>query len=113
MSKIFNLTAHKALWNWLSMNPEKEKQDWPGWKKNGGKCEKQSSNCFACEWSIGVLLKEPICTNCPLLWNRNGFCGVDYMEWSEAKYMDNDYKLASKLAEKIRDLPIREGVEYE
>ena len=34
--KVFNHTAHKELWNWLSINTDQVKANWPGWSYNGG-----------------------------------------------------------------------------
>lgn len=40
-----------AMWEWLTENPLKEKEDWPEWEENGGKFQ-ALSHCFACEYNL-------------------------------------------------------------
>ena len=65
---VFNWTAHKALWNWLSKNPGKRKSEWPGWVDNGGKVDYAISFCFACGFSGSN------CRRCPLDWGEGNEC---------------------------------------
>ena len=43
--------CHEGLWNWLAKNPDKRKDDWPGWVTM---CKlglyRSLSNCFACDY---------------------------------------------------------------
>ena len=50
--KYFHHTAHKALWNWLSMRDGRTKEAWPGWVQNGGKVQggKKIFHCVACKY---------------------------------------------------------------
>ena len=64
--KVFFHTAHKALWNWLSKNPEMDKEYWPGWLDNGGNVKPALYDCFACEYAY--------CYMCPILWKRDSEC---------------------------------------
>lgn len=102
--KVFNHTAHKALWNWLSMHPRETKSCWPAWDFNGGKVKEVEHNCFACEYAMGVFLQQPICVNCPLDFGCHCADGI-YGTWGGALMEE-----AAQLAAKIRDLPVREGV---
>jgi hypothetical protein len=115
MSKVFQWTKHKELWQWLADNPEMNKEDWPGWKCSGGTIEDTSGyECFACEY-IGELPYSARC-NCPLIWPDNhkveandcmGRQGL-YRSWENST---RDTRVS--LAKTIRDLPVREGVEWE
>lgn len=107
---IFNHTAHKALWDWLSKNPKGLKNEWPGWKRNGGKYSDMPCDCFACgandDYSralhYGKLYSS--CGYCPLYDNRHKDClGGLYEKWIYAK----KYEEKSELALIIRDLPVR------
>ena len=102
---IFNHTAHKELWNYLAENPTKWKEDWPGWKINGGEYSKVDSHCFACEFTICGT-----CYDCPLIW-PSGCCtnysGL-YKKWVEE---DINLKERTSLALQIANLPVKEGVE--
>lgn len=124
----FNYTAHKKLWNWLAENTDKSKHDWPEWKENGGKYEPSLSDCFACDYAEDrageeCLDSDLICLLCPLKeWREdaeNQFVANDdlscdpcmrsyYNQWRKA-----DEKERKEFAEKIRDLEVAEGVEYE
>jgi hypothetical protein len=101
---VFDHTHHKELWNWLAENPYDEKCDWPGWYYNGGKVDYAESDCFACESSCND------CEECPLIWPKNINCfdmhGL-YQRW----LLSDDTEERKKLAEQIRDLPVREWVE--
>ena len=110
----FNLTAHKALWNWLAENPEKKK-DWPGWEENGGKVKSiaEDSYCFACHYASYVPYSE--CEEaCPLQWGAPLYKCTHYDGhglydlWCKAHG-----EKKKEYAKRIRDLHVREGVEYE
>ncbi|MBP2663523.1 MAG: hypothetical protein H6Q71_1471 [Firmicutes bacterium] len=100
--KPFQYTQHKALWNWLADNPDKRKQQWPGWQ-----CYAMG-DCFACEYDY---LLGDSCINCPLVWPGK-FCNGDsnglFIKWSRT----NDLQKRSELAKQIANLPVKDGVEY-
>ena len=104
--KVFFHTAHKALWNWLSKHPGKNKNDWPGWEYNKGKVSRVRSSCFACEYVVN----RPDCAECPLDWGIGGGCFAGgYYEWKNA--FDNEcFDKLIILAAQIRDIHVREGV---
>ena len=106
----FNHTAHKKLWKYLEDNPEMEKDDWPGWKSNGGGIIDTTVNlCFACDYCYTA------CSYCPLLWSKvkgeGRVChsGGLYKKW----YTSEDIETRSSLARQIANLPVKEGVETE
>ena len=101
--RIFNHTAHKKLWNYLAENPTKWKEDWPGWKINGGEYSNICHHCFACEFTI-----DSICYRCPLIW-PSGYCysGL-YKKWIEKGISLEE---RTSLALQIANLPVKEGVE--
>lgn len=114
---IFNHTAHRELWDWLAKNPKAHLSHWPGWKDNGGDYLAVAMS-FACDYKVfafsaigkPVRGKPVICENCPLEWplGQDG-CGDGtlFNQWETEK----DPAKRAKLAEQIRDLPVREGVE--
>ena len=62
---VFDHTSHKALWNWLAENPDKEKEDWPGFNELR---YVPDNECFACQyvWDGGGYIR---CHEyCPLIW---------------------------------------------
>lgn len=113
----FNYTGHKALWDWLSKNPDKTKDDWEGWKYNGGQYEVPKSFCFACKYAYenndGDDYCIRYCYRCPLVWPYDIKCGESilslYQGWTSEPPI---LQLKSKLAAQIRDLPVRDGVEF-
>ena len=111
---VFNWTAHKALWNWLSKNPGKRKSDWPGWEENGGRTDFATSFCFACEYS-----GQRPCRCCPLDWGEGNECmnltaaSTLFNKWlgyNDKNDESFDAVKASEAAILIRDLPLKEGV---
>lgn len=103
----FNHTAHKDMWLWLSVNPEMEKEDWLGWKCNGGDYDDANNGCFACEFS-----EDASCYDCPIIW-PSGHCmgaGGIYEKWVGECI---DLKERATLALQIANLPVKEGVETE
>lgn len=111
----FNHTAHKELWDWLAQNPDKEKDDWPGWKCNGGEYELVDVYCFACEYVSNIEEDFDCCYGyCPLVWPNDIYCDENSNESLYAAWRNETYlKKRSELARQIRDLPVREGVECE
>ena len=113
--RVFFHTAHKALWNWLSKHPVREKLEWPGWKRNGGNVKDSSSNCLACDFAGEVEDDEDVldvCDCCPLdfpykrcVRGKSGETGL-FRQWGKS----NISWRRSDLAAQIRDLPVREGV---
>lgn len=103
--KVFNHTAHKALWQWLSEKPGKEKWEWPGWIDVKDVDMSDYGYCFACQ-AADDSLENP----CPLEHEyvdcSTGEClnGL-YIQWRCAKGRER-----ATLARQIRDLPVREGV---
>ena len=106
----FNLTAHKELWNWLADNPSCNKEEWPGWKHNGGQYPSDCSMCFACQYD--ERFHDGPCAHCPLKWNSFNCEEPDaiYKKWKN-ETIDLIYR--SDLARQIANLPVREGVEHE
>jgi hypothetical protein len=107
----FKHIGHYLLWDWLSKNPCKEKFEWPGWKSNGGEYEDIENYCFAC-CANNLSDCHP---SCPLIWPEfsrgKDSCGDLCFDWSySGRYGDNDIDKRTKLAQQIRDLPVREGV---
>lgn len=95
MTKNQALRRHRMLWRWLARNPSKEKSQWPGWKKNGGKYKPATHDCFLCEMSS--------CTNCPVIWPNATRCGDSlFADWEEARGAKR-----ALLAKKISELPRR------
>lgn len=110
----FNHTGHKELWDWLVQNPDKEKFEWTGWEKNGGKYQIPSWHCFACEYDEEYGEEEGLydCDGCPLVW-PDVKCAIGYDSLYQKWDGETDLKKRSELACQIRDLPVREGVECE
>lgn len=53
----------KKVWKWLADNPEKRKEDWPGWKNI-----RALNNCFACDYASKAQTNmETMCQKCFLL----------------------------------------------
>lgn len=88
------------LWTWLAVNPEKEKEDYPEWEKNGGSIPDMVYDCPCCEYIVSVAgltgpdelerwgYNRKDCARCPLskLW-PNGDCQSarsPFMAWWNA-----------------------------
>ena len=103
-TRVFNHTAHKKLWTWLSENPEMDKDDWPEWEVNGGEYSEVESHCFACEFIL-----DGTCCDCPLIWpcksciKRNGL----YRRWASICTSSEE---RTSLALQIANLPVKEGI---
>lgn len=111
MKPVFNHTGHQKLWNWLAENPGKIKGEWLEWRAYYS----VSYGCFACDYacklSIEITGKHTAgyrCKHCPLVWGtKNCFNNGLYFKWD----ICNDPIERKKMAEAIRDLPVRDGVE--
>lgn len=105
--KVFELTLHRILWNWLATNPLSEKSDWPEWTYNGGSIEEILSDCFACGYA------DIECAKCPLVWPEVRCCHSNktyiFTQWDNS----SDLKERSKLALIIANLPVKSNVEWE
>lgn len=103
----FDLTGHLSLWSWCIKNPSKEKSEWPGWKRNGGKYEDQPFDCFACGYD--AQFEGPRCASCPLTGrDEKRRCLGGLVRWYKTS-LGLSYDRAL-FAELIRDLPVRPGV---
>jgi len=103
------------LWDWLSKNPDKRKKDWAEWQENGGNVEHAQSYCFACGYASENSDYDPDdddgtkdCDLCPLVW-PNGINCMGYGLYE--KYWNATNIAKPPLAEQIRDLPVKDGVE--
>lgn len=119
---LFNRKAHKKLWLWLAKNPNKQKEEWPGWKDYD--IWKIPNECFACEFAMS-LRRTGVglwCYYlCPFSFKRRYSGEFDaYRECLGGIYRAyedaGDYssrrnlKLRTKLARKIAMMPVKEGV---
>ena len=60
---------HQELWEWLEAHPDKDKEDWPRWKENGGDVPDCLNCCFYCEYTKHIPSYGVIdCTVCPGDW---------------------------------------------
>jgi len=103
------IKAHRQLWNWLADNPWKEKEDWPGWKLNGGEYEDlHPYYCFMCIHMDGM----PMCHLCLLEWPENNYgtkkCidGGLFSQWIDAETDETRINCARQIAE----LPVKENI---
>lgn len=103
----FNHTAHKELWDWLAKNPEKGKREWSGWIENRGGYY-AALHCFACDYAEDERTGDR-CEACPLIWDN--FDNICYLGIFGAWEDEKNLQKRTKWAEKIRDLPVKEGVE--
>lgn len=106
LTKEEAIRLHRELWGWLAENPEAEKEDWPGWKKDYGFDIGEQDYCFCCAYVEQKNVVSP-CRYCPLKWGKDGvYCSVYVVPW------ERTHRLAerSRLASLIRDLPVKEDV---
>ncbi len=107
---------HYELWDWLSKNPDKYKNDWFDLDKNRG--IRARNNCFACQFKRDIKVADIDCDEgvCPLIWNETNkreCLGGLYKAYCNAH---SDYSICPqdkeasraeviKYAKQIRDLP--------
>lgn len=103
---------HYELWDWLSKNPDKYKNDWFDLDKNRG--IRVRNNCFACQFDLEAVGNKT-CTRCPI---GSGKVAIEedclgglFDKYTEAEF---DYRIRKtsgsraeviELAKQIRDLP--------
>lgn len=113
----FDLSGHYALWDWFVKHPLRSKYDWPHITKE---LEEQNC-CYACMYAVsnhGLCLCKH---HCPLDWPNNKTCqdkeGL-YSDWAIAR---GEYRQRAnvntkneiiELAKKIRDLKVKEGIDF-
>jgi hypothetical protein len=116
LTKAEAIKYHKELWKWLEENPEKDKTDWPGWRK----FDYIKHYCFFCEYSSQFPLndQQTYCTHCPGDWLNLSSEMVSNLEFSPCNQPGSQYyqymgvpqhfKITrAKLAHQIRMIPIR------
>lgn len=103
---VFNRTAHRQLWLWLSENVDYRKEDWPGWRYYST----QSHDCFACgaaEAIHGMYVDS--CKYCPLKWPKGKHCYNSLFSIWDAT---EDSRIRRTLARYIANLPVKDGYKY-
>ena len=105
MDKQEAIIKHRAMWQWLSENPNENKL---AYIKTCNINPHPHNECFLCEY----VLKDgtPNCENCLLVWPKNdiGQVTCDHPGGLWAKWRDAPTTRRSELARQIRDLPERE-----
>ena len=104
---------HRKMWHWLAENPNKNKKDWPGWKKyNIDPSPKEMKYCFLCGY-ISHTEKDKGCYHCPLDWYITDMCMSRYPEESYyLSYCDAiTLKAKTKYAKIIANLPEKDDTE--
>jgi len=106
------------MWGWLADNPLAEKFDFICTLPDDEHMRflDLRNYCPCCEYAGGDENDEPICTNCPIVWDgdeRSSFqpCmryGASFARWEEAGY-EEDRKLSRKSAKAI--LKLAEAIE--
>lgn len=130
---VFNHTAHKKLWEYLA--------ECQNFAKRAAIEELKLPMpryfaCYACDYAAGVYVEKNkidtfqmyldieglACEFCPLQWPKGQTCRTDitfleddeivnqYLLWIDLDE-DSDVDMVRQLAEEIRDLPVKEGVE--
>jgi hypothetical protein len=115
----YKLTKKKAieitieLWKWMEQNPDKNKQDWPGWRVY----DYADCGCSCCEYTKRKTRNVTIDKNCEefcpliMLWpykrdiSSDGItirmsCEQDqsiYAKWSQSHFKKNKVKYAREL----------------
>ena len=84
------------LWLWLSLHPNEQKSDWPGWYWNGGYLSECNHNCPVCEYDL-VVNNNGCEPDCLISWTSGGggCCsdGSPYKEWSPGRSNAKDLAL--------------------
>ncbi|KKM94057.1 hypothetical protein LCGC14_1202170 [marine sediment metagenome] len=74
------------LWLWMAVTGEKDKDEWPGWKRNGWYLENCFADCPACEYMEN---KKIDCNKCIISWPKTECDGAGGLfrrwRWSETK----------------------------
>lgn len=107
-NKVFQRNRHRQLWQWLADNPEKDKEDWVRWEFNGGDVGNVSSRCFACDYACGCGTGK----GCPLEWSLGSCIENDESEYDLWRDSEN-LQERTRLALLIKELPVRDGVNWE
>lgn len=49
------IKKHREMWNWLADNPDKHKEDWPGWEERSNDLFSaiEKNHCFLCGYISG------------------------------------------------------------
>lgn len=99
--------AHRKLWNWLSDNPNTDKEDFFKEFDIYGD-DVPYNECFACESCYGFGDTE--CSECPIQWTEKEqisdltcYCSKDgspYEKWEDAKDLEERKTLAREIANK-------------
>lgn len=103
---------HYELWDWLSKNPDKYKNDWFDLNKNRG--IRARNRCFACQFDLEAAGNKT-CVRCPI---GSGKAAIEedclgglFKRYTKAEF---DYRISKtsdlraeviELAKQIRDLP--------
>jgi len=77
LTKSVALQLCEDLWGWLALNPEKGKEEWPGWEANGGTVPEMPYDCPCCGYGTQIAgrtkeevekggIEEDECKCCPL-----------------------------------------------
>lgn len=101
--KSKNHELHYRMWDWLYMNPDKHKADWPEWSFRGGE-HRAIAECFACEEAGRDEYNLINCAKCPLDWSQASCLSSRslYQKWHAKRY--GDVKERAALAKQIRDM---------
>ena len=101
MTKKECIKNHRIMWNWLADNPDKGKQDWPGWEDEG----LVRNHCFLCEYTISHNLP---CKECLVDWGTiPNHCGSYYAPYTQYQKTE-DLSKKAYYARKIANLKERE-----
>lgn len=98
LTKGAALQVCEDLWSWLAVNPEKKKEDYPGWERNGGGLPGMPYDCPCCAYATQIAgrtkeevesegIAEDECERCPLIEFWPGRCFVGdtlFVMWDSA-----------------------------
>jgi len=98
LTKSTALQICEDMWSWLAVNPNRGKEEWPGWEANGGGISEMPYDCSCCAYAVqpagrtkyGVEyggIAEDECKRCPLadFW-PDGRCFISdtpFVIWDE------------------------------
>jgi len=114
LTKEEALKIHKALWTWLSENPDRLKREWPEWELNGGEIIWCTNSCPACEYN-DQNFGEYCGLKCIIAWPAGYSCQwIDDVGLSNSSYeiynqwyYSEDPAVRASLAAQIANLPLR------